>query len=151
MSHKNSNSSKLNEEWFLELSKNSKFFYYYLNDKVDIAGFYRVSFPHIELEIKMTEMEAKESLDELAEKNIIIWSDDRKSIWVTNFLQGQNNYPIKPANNCHKGILAVIRIKLKEFSKSVDVFKKLMVEYTKTDSDKGEVTIVKVSLLDYLK
>lgn len=120
-----SKQEKYQEGWFFNLSYKTKFLYYYLNDRVDIAGFLIISFDHIIFETKLPLEDIQKSLKELEDNKIIIYSNNREIIWLTKFLEEQSNYPLNPLNNCHKGILQKIQGDLRLFVNDKEFFHNL--------------------------
>lgn len=147
MAHRNTNTEKYYNDSFLNLEAGEKLMYYYLNDNVDIAGFLNISYRKISLDIGLKQEKIKTYLDSMGEMDLLIWSDDREMVWFKPFLEEQNNYPINPANNCHKGILTKFKQRLVSFSNSVDEFEKIKVVY-KRDS---QSPVQALSLIDFLE
>jgi hypothetical protein len=146
MAHRNSNVEKYNKKWFQDLSKNAKLLYYYLNDKVDIGGFWCISKQHILYEAGLCKEEADAALSELEGKGIIIFSDDADYLWLTTFIEEQNNYPLNPQNRCYRGIFSKMR-RIRIFQNQKDVFDKIEVI---TADDEQSATKINHGLIDYM-
>ena len=103
MAYRFSDTSKWDDEWFIDLSASEKLTFLYLCDNCDLGGFFELSMRKLSFDLSLTNEEVKASLKGLARGYIL--SADRRILFLKNFLKHQKNLPLNPENKAHKGIL----------------------------------------------
>jgi hypothetical protein len=104
MAYRFSDTGKWNDEWFVDLSPQEKLLFIYLCDNCDIAGFYEISLRRLSFDTGLTNDEIKVALKGLGKSYIL--SDDKKVIFIKNFVKHQKNLPLNPDNKAHRGIIS---------------------------------------------
>ncbi len=103
MAYRFSDSGKWSDEWFIDLTPYEKLLFMYLCDNCDIAGFYELSLRKLVFDTGLTGDEIKGALKGL-ERGYIL-SEDKKVIFIKNFVKHQKNLPLNPDNKAHRGII----------------------------------------------
>lgn len=143
---------KYNQKWFRDLSARSKFFYEYLHNRVDNAGFLDIIPEQIKLEINLKEDDQQNALEEL--KDHVILSDDRNTIYFKEFLTIQGNLPLNHHNGAHKNIIKICAERLQGFQNNIEFFAGIRCHHKKvfgSGKDKQTIENLEESLLDTLK
>jgi hypothetical protein len=105
--------NKWYEEWFCELNPFAKLIFLYLCDNCDIAGFIELNIKKIAFDCTISKKDVEGSIDELKTK--LIFSTNRKYIFIKNFTQSQNNDPLNEKNKAHLSIIKRLKNMLHEF------------------------------------
>lgn len=103
MAYRFSDTSKWNDEWFVDLSPLEKLLFMYLCDNCDIGGFYELSLRKLTFDTGLSGEEIKGALKGL--ERGFVFSDDKKIIFIKNFIKHQKNLPLNPDNKAHRGII----------------------------------------------
>jgi len=101
MSSRFTDSEKWNDPWFRRLPSESKLLFLYLCDQCDVAGFWEIDTELAAIYTKLDEETVKQALGALGEKI----ATNGRHIWLRNFIRRQNNLPLNPTNNAHRGII----------------------------------------------
>lgn len=122
MAYRFTNTDKWNDSWFCELRITQKALFLYLCDQCDIAGFLELNMKKISFDLGIGKQEAEGAFRGMDGK--IIYSKDRKYIFIRNFIKHQKNYPLNENNNAHKGIIKRLEenIELFEFQSINEFF-----------------------------
>ena len=107
MAYRFTDTDKWGDNWFCELSPISKLLFMYLCDNCDIAGIYEINIRKICFDIGIDTDVCKNSLNELRSRYFI--SNDKRFLYLKNFIRHQKNYPLNENNNAHRGILKRLR------------------------------------------
>ena len=103
MAKRLTDSEKYNDAWFINLGRNEKLLFYYLIDNVDNAGFYELSFKHLQFHLDFSRDEILGAIKGLARgllgADLEIKNGDR--IYLKNFLEHQKMLPLNPYNSYH--------------------------------------------------
>lgn len=104
MAYRFSDTSKWNDEWFVDLTPQEKLLFLYLCDNCDIAGFYELSTRKLSFDTSLSADEVKGALKGL--ERAFILSEDRRILFLKKFVKHQKNLPLNALNKSHKGILS---------------------------------------------
>lgn len=115
MAYRYSDTTKWQDEWFVDLTAIEKLLFLYLCDNCDIAGFCELSYRKIAFDLNSKESEIKGAIKGL-ERGIVV-SDNEKCVLVKNFIKHQKNLPINPENKSHQGILKRVENYIIKFSR----------------------------------
>ena len=113
------NTDKWKDDWFLDLSPNSKLTFIFLYENCDDAGFFKLSTKHMHLYLKLSAKEIVSVTQELREK--IVFNNTRKKIWIKNFLFYQNHLPLEKKNVEHRKIKLILEKNLNQFGQHEDM------------------------------
>jgi len=104
------NTEKYSDSWFIDLEPNEKLLFYYLIDQVDNAGFYEISFRHIQFHLGISKPEILGAIKGLSRGLLGADSDieNGSKIYLKNYLQHQKMNPLNPFNSFHKHALSVL-------------------------------------------
>lgn len=94
---------KWNDAWFSGLKPLSKLLFLYLCDQCDVAGFLEINIRKICFDLGIGKQEAEKSLTEVETR--LLYSKDKRFVFVLNFLKHQKNQKLNPSNNAHRGII----------------------------------------------
>lgn len=94
---------KWNDAWFSGLKPLSKLLFLYLCDQCDVAGFLEINIRKICFDLGIGKQEAEKSLTEVETR--LLYSKDKRFVFVVNFLKHQKNQRLNPSNNAHRGII----------------------------------------------
>lgn len=94
---------KWNDAWFSGLKPLSKLLFLYLCDQCDVAGFLEINIRKICFDLGIGKQEAEKSLTEVETR--LLYSKDKRFVFVINFLKHQKNQKLNPSNNAHRGII----------------------------------------------
>lgn len=94
---------KWNDAWFSGLKPLSKLLFLYLCDQCDVAGFLEINLRKICFDLGIGKQEAEKSLTEVETR--LLYSKDKRFVFVLNFLKHQKNQKLNPSNNAHRGII----------------------------------------------
>lgn len=94
---------KWSDVWFSELTASAKLLFMYFCDFCDAAGFLEVNPKRIAFDCGISKKEVEDSLGQLNSK--LIYSKDRRYVFIRNFIRHQKNLPLNDKNNAHKGII----------------------------------------------
>jgi hypothetical protein len=102
MTQRNTKTEKWTEDaWFKKLKAFEKLMFIFLCDNCDCAGIWEIDFEDAAYKMGMNI-----EIVEQAFRNISkCYVTDGKKIMLINFLYHQNNLPLNPDNNAHKGII----------------------------------------------
>lgn len=114
-----SNTDKWKDDWFLELSPYAKLVFNFLCDNCDEAGFYSLSANFMSKQIKIEPKEVVEATKTLVKG--VLFSSDRKMVWVKNFIFHQDNLPLEKGNQEHEKIKILLERKLDLFDENKDM------------------------------
>lgn len=117
MAYRYTNTEKWSDAWFTDLSSNEKLIFCYLCDICDTAGFVEIHLKKIEFDTKISLDDVKVAMKKL--KKAYILSDDRKILFLWNFIKHQKNLPLRRDNNAHLGIYKRFDIYNSRFSKNL--------------------------------
>ncbi len=99
------------ERWFRLLPADSKLIYLFLLGMADIAGFWEVDHDAIRFYTGLTPRHLQRAWEGLSS---ILVSNGRY-VWIPDFIIRQRNWPLKPENKAHQGIIARLEAR-KDFS-----------------------------------
>lgn len=102
MAYRFTDTSKWDDEWFIDLTKDEKLLFFYLIDNCDIGGFMELSTRKLSFNTGLSDVEVKVSLKGL-ERGFIL-SKDKRVLFLKNFIKHQKNLPLNRQNKAHKGI-----------------------------------------------
>lgn len=102
MAYRFTDTSKWDDEWFVDLKPLEKFTFMYLCDNCDMGGFFELSMRKLRFDLSLTDVEIKACFKGL-ERGFLL-STDKRILFVKNFLKHQKNLPLNPENKAHKGI-----------------------------------------------
>ena len=142
---------KYNDSWFAELQANEKLLFYYLIDHVDNAGFYEISFRHLQFHLGFSEEESLGAVKGLSRGLLGADSDVKKGdrIYLKNFLEHQKMLPLNPYNSFHINALRLFSVN-RDFVFKYLFFENMKVMGTKIKEQKT-VEEVNTTLTKYLK
>lgn len=148
------NIEKYNQKWFRSLSARTKFFYEYMFNKVDNAGFLDIIPDQIELDINLKQNDQEKAIHEL--HNRIVISDNKDTIYLKDFLEVQKNLPLNHNNKAHLNILRIFADRLRDFKSGIEYFAEVKCHHIKTikkekDNERKAVENKEENLLDTLK
>lgn len=103
MAYRYTNTDKWVDNWFSGLKPLAKLMFMYLCDQCDIAGFLEINERKISFDTGLDKQGIAKAMKEI--EGHIIYSTDRKFIFVRNFIKHQKNYPLNEQNKAHAGIL----------------------------------------------
>jgi len=115
---------KWDDKWFRQLSPNAKVLYWYIWDKCDIAGFWEVDLEGAVFHTKIAEGSIRGAFEELMRG----FDEAGGWIWIRKFCYHQNNLPLNPENNAHKGVLKRILVQRDRFPHVLETLKKQLFE-----------------------
>lgn len=113
MAYRFTNTEKWNDAWFSELKPLSKLLFLYLCDQCDIAGFLEVNTKKIAFDLGIGKQEAERTLQGLDDK--LLYSYDRRYIFIKNFIKNQRNYPLSQHQKSHIAIIRRLNDNLENF------------------------------------
>jgi hypothetical protein len=113
MPYRFTNTDKWNDTWFCELKPFAKLLFLYLCDQCDAAGFLEINTKKIAFELSIGKQEAESALTGI--ERSVVFSADRKFVFLRNFIKHQKNYPLNEKNPAHRGILKILREKMHLF------------------------------------
>lgn len=133
------NTDKWVDTWFSDLKPLSKLLFMYLCDQCDIAGFLELNIRTISFEVGTDRASIERAFNELYPEDKqtidgaargeelqtprILYSLDRKFIFIRNFIKHQRNLPLNENNKAHRGILKRLEDNLDLFGfQSIDDF-----------------------------
>lgn len=106
MARRMTDTAKWDDEWFMNLSPNTKLLWYYLLDSCDHAGVWKVNHRLAEFKIGCG-ISWDESLAELGDRIQVLDNSDR---WfIRKFVEFQYGATPNERNNAHAGVLKVLR------------------------------------------
>lgn len=121
MAYRFTDTVKWNDTWFCELKPLSKLLFLYLCDQCDIAGFLELNVKKISFDLGTGKQEVERGMKEVSNK--LIYSKDKRFIFIKKFLQHQRNLPLKETNRAHIAILSLLNKNLQLFDfTSVDQY-----------------------------
>lgn len=113
MAYRFTDTVKWNDTWFCELKPLSKLLFLYLCDQCDIAGFLELNVKKISFDLGTGKQEVERSVKEVSDK--LIYSKDKRFIFIKKFLQHQRNLPLKETNKAHIAIINLLNQNLQLF------------------------------------
>ncbi len=113
MAYRFTDTVKWNDTWFCELKPLSKLLFLYLCDQCDIAGFLELNVKKISFDLGTGKQEVERSVKEVSNK--LIYSKDKRFIFIKKFLQHQRNLPLKETNKAHIAIINLLNQNLQLF------------------------------------
>lgn len=113
MAYRFTDTDKWNDAWFSGLKPLSKLLFLYLCDQCDIAGFLEINIRKICFDMGIGKQEAEKSLTEIETR--LLYSKDKRFVFVKNFLKHQKNQKLNPSNNAHRGIIKRLEENLLSF------------------------------------
>lgn len=105
MSSRFTSTEKWKDPWFRALPKDAKILYWYMWDTCDAAGFWVTDWDVAAIETSL-DRKGIETLMEPLVKGYVRVNDNL--VWLRRFLYHQNNLPLNPNCNAHKGIIKLI-------------------------------------------
>jgi hypothetical protein len=123
---------KWKDVWFLNLSPYGKLMFMFLCDNCDDAGFYTLSARFMSNQLRISPKDVVSSTRALNDK--ICFSNDRKKVWIKNFLFYQKQLPLESNNQDHKKIKLMLEKNLKSFNEDEEML--FIIESTETVSGK---------------
>jgi len=110
---------KWKDDWFLDISPYAKLVFIFLCENCDDAGFYTLSANFMAKQLKIPAQNIVDATRDLNQK--ILFSSDRKKVWVKNFLFYQKQLPLDVNNQDHKRIKLMLEKNYINFEKNKDV------------------------------
>ena len=101
MASRYTQTEKWNDEWFRNLTPNAKVLYWYVWDKCDIAGFWKIDFDGAAFATKIPIDDMADAFTKIKRGVILA----KGYLWVRRYLYHQKNLPLNPDNPQHKGII----------------------------------------------
>lgn len=117
MSYRLTDTGKWDDEWFINLDKHQKLLFVYFCDSCDIAGFYELSLKKMAFDTGMLPDEVKGAFKGLNKSYVL--SNDKKVIFIKNFMKHQKNLPLNPNNKSHIGIISRYKLYKDKFDKGL--------------------------------
>ena len=141
MSKRYTDTNKYKDSWFIDLEPTCKLFFYYLIDNVDNAGFYEISFRHIQFHLGLGKDDILESIKGL-ERGLLGANKELKNgdvIFLKNFIKHQlkmkSDIVLNPYNNYHKQVIDIFKSRI-YFVKKYDFFNKIVIKGAKIKEGK---------------
>jgi|GEM_PF-2040947 len=131
MAYRFSDTSKWSDEWFIDLNAHQKLMFLYLCDNCDLGGFFELSTRKLSFDLGLNESEVKGALKGL-ERGYIL-SNDRRVLFLKNFIKHQKNLPLNPENKAHIGIFKRFENYKEKFS--IDLLKLVNNEIKLSEKD----------------
>lgn len=103
MSTRFTNTKKWDDGWFLGLSTHAKLAFWYLTEKCNNVGVYEIHMATFCSNLGITKDELERSIPEINSKYIT--SNNKKHLWLKNFLEHQKNLPLKVTVRPHQQII----------------------------------------------
>lgn len=100
------NSDKWKDLWFGGLSPHAKLLFIFLCENCDSAGFFEINYRYMLFALNLKNDDLKKAITELSKS--YIKSNDKKYIWLNNFLKHQKKLPLNSSNNSHKQIIQLL-------------------------------------------
>lgn len=113
MAYRFTNTEKWNDSWFSELRLSQKALFLYLCDQCDIAGFLEINIRKISFDLGIGKQEVEGALKGLDRS--FIYSQDKKTIFLKNFIRHQKNLPLNNNNKAHRGIIKRLEENIQRF------------------------------------
>jgi len=113
MGYIQSNQEKWQDVWFLGLSNDAKLLFDYLYHVCDKTGFYEFNPTFIKASVNIDNEKLQSCLKEI--ENKIVWSVDKKYIFLRNYLKHQRKTPLNPNANPHRQLIGMLVSKVKAF------------------------------------
>jgi len=121
MAYRFTNTEKWSDTWFLELKPIQKLLFLYLCDQCDIAGFIEVNERKFAFDLCTDKQAVNAALKGIEQG--ILFSSDRKVIFVRNFIRHQKNLPLDRNIKVRSSILDRLENNRKLFNfQSIDSF-----------------------------
>ena len=103
MAYRYTDTNKWTDNWFCDLKATSKLLFLYLCDLCDLAGFMEINEKKIGFDLVLGKQEVERGLRDLDGR--LLYSIDRKYIYIRNFIKHQKNLPLNQKNPAHRGII----------------------------------------------
>jgi hypothetical protein len=94
--------NKWKDSWFMNLNPSERLLWVYLCDTCDICGYMEFIPKYISMATGIDVDDVQNVSNNIGDR--LIWSDDKKSFLIRNFLKHQKNLPLKDSP-IHKGII----------------------------------------------
>lgn len=114
MAYRFTDTAKWGDTWFLDLKPIHKLMFLYLCDQCDIAGFVEFNERKFAFDLGTDKQAVNGALEGL-EKGIV-FSTDRKLIFVKNFIKHQKNLPLKAEIKVRASIIEKLKEKVRFFN-----------------------------------